>query len=309
MEFKKFTSLENTYRQNIIDKIIYEGLDNDAWVVTEKVHGANFSFWYNGDTVRVASRSQFVDGTFYNCQSVINKYEQKIMNYFHENLQQGDLLVIYGELYGDGIQKEVKYGEKDFCSFDVSINGVVQDFLTTCEISIRCGIATAPLIGIYSFSDALKVERKFQSRLTPNEYEGENLAEGVTISPYKPKFFNNGNRVWLKNKTEAFSEKKNPIPKQIIELTAEENELLSKMLEYNTEQRVSNVLSKIGQVSNKDFGKVLGLTVQDIIEDFVKETGIDYKKVAEVNYKKFIKQLNSEVSDTVRVQFVKSLDE
>ena len=43
-EFTKFPSLENTYRQKEIDKIVMMEI-KDQWVVTEKVHGANFSFW------------------------------------------------------------------------------------------------------------------------------------------------------------------------------------------------------------------------------------------------------------------------
>lgn len=63
MEFKKFSSLENTYRQNLIDKVQYEGKDGGAWIVTEKIHGANFSFWCDGIEVKTASRTQFVYGT------------------------------------------------------------------------------------------------------------------------------------------------------------------------------------------------------------------------------------------------------
>lgn len=123
MEFKKFSSLENTYRQNLIDKVQYEGKDGGVWVATEKIHGANFSFWCNGDEVKVASRSQFVDGTFYNCQSVINRYAEGILTWCQEKNVKD--FVVYGELYGDGIQKEVKYGQKDFAAFDIVIEGKV----------------------------------------------------------------------------------------------------------------------------------------------------------------------------------------
>ena len=107
MEFHKFSNLENTYRQNLIDKVQYEGKDVGEWVVTEKIHGANFSFWCDGTEVKVASRSQFVDGTFYNCQAVINRYSEGILNWC-----QGfgvKTFIVYGELFGGNIQKEVKY--------------------------------------------------------------------------------------------------------------------------------------------------------------------------------------------------------
>jgi hypothetical protein len=82
---------------------------------------------------------------------------------------------------------------------------------------------------------------------------------------------------------------------------------MNELLTYNTEQRVSNVISKIGQVTNKDFGKILGLTVQDILEDFTKETEREPKKEAEDNWKQFNKLLGAEVAKTVRAEFLKHL--
>src|SRR3990167_3357307 len=185
MEFQKFSSLENTYRQNLIDKVQYEGKDGGLWIATEKLHGANFSFWCDGTEVKVASRTQFVDGTFFNCQAVINKYQDKVMSLWEVLSKTEDwtdlTLVIYGELFGGNIQKEV---------------------------------------------------------------------------------------------------------------------------EYDTEQRVCNVVSKFGHVTNKDFGKMLGLTVQDILEDFTRETEREPKVEAEDNWKQFNKLLSNEVGKTVRVEFL-----
>lgn len=73
--------------------------------------------------------------------------------------------------------------------------------------------------------------------------------------------------------------------KVVFELSEQEFDLMNELLEYSTEQRVSNVLSKIGQVSHKDFGKILGLTVQDIFEEFTKDTERDPKEEAENNWK------------------------
>ncbi len=40
---------------------------------------------------------------------------------------------------------------------------------------------------------------------------------------------------------------------------------------YVTLNRINNVISKIGTVTPKDFGKVMGLTVQDILEETSRE--------------------------------------
>ena len=158
MEFKKYVSLENTYRQATINKIIDSGLSGDLWQVTEKIHGANFSFWYNGyDDIRVASRTQFVDGTFFNCQSVINKHMDAVIVMFNLlNLTIGDTLTVYGELYGANVQKEVYYGEgKDFTAFDIKVNGLYQN---TTEVERLCkdaGLPHAPVLDVLSFEKAL----------------------------------------------------------------------------------------------------------------------------------------------------------
>jgi len=309
MEFKKFSSLENTYRQNLIDKVQYEGKDGGLWMVTEKIHGANFSFWCDGKEVKTASRTQFVDGTFYNCQAVINRYSQGVLETWSSVCKEGDILTIYGELFGGNIQKEVQYGEKDFKGFDVAINGEIQEKSTAFSIIRFASINTVPVLRTGTFAECMSVPNTFKSWLTPEGFEGENTSEGLVIEPVFPQYFNNGSRVYFKNKTVGFSEKSSTSKeKKVFALSEDESELMNEVLEYNTIQRVNNVLSKFGQVTNKDFGKILGLTMQDLLEEFSKETEKNPKLIAEDNWKDFSKLLQAEVSKTVREQFVKLLD-
>jgi hypothetical protein len=37
MKFKRYSSIENSYRQKVLDKIHSEGHDESIWVVTEKI--------------------------------------------------------------------------------------------------------------------------------------------------------------------------------------------------------------------------------------------------------------------------------
>lgn len=311
MEFRKFSSLENTYRTNLLEKIQYEGKDGGLWMATEKLHGANFSFWCDGNEVKVASRTQFVDGTFYNCQAVINKYQDLVMQLW-QNESMGDdstELAIFGELFGGNVQKEVEYGEKDFHAFDVVVNGTPINKALAQEGCTEVGIPFVPVIHSGSFAECLALSNTFKSTLTPEGYEEENTSEGLVIEPVEPNWFNNGSRIYFKNKTEGFSEKKRkPKEHMVFELSDEESELMNELLTYNTTQRVSNVISKIGQVTNKDFGKILGLTTQDLLEEFTKETEQDPKLIAEDNWKQFLKLLQAEVGKEVRSQFVVALE-
>lgn len=307
MIFKKFSSLENTYRTNLIEKVQYEGKDGGEWLATSKLHGANFSFWCDGNEVKVASRTQFVDGTFYNCQAVINRYSDSILEYCQEhNITD---LVIYGELYGKGVQKEVEYGEKDFAAFDVVWNGKVLNKREAFKVAACCNLLWTPIIHVGTFAECLALNNTFQSKLTPVGFEGENYEEGLVIEPMEPAWFSNGNRIYFKNKTDKFSEKKRqPKEKVVFELSETESDLMNQLLCYNTPQRVSNVISKIGTVTSKDFGRILGLTIKDILEDFEKETSVAPKKVAEDNWQQFNKILSAGVSEVVRKEFLLVLE-
>ena len=105
----------------------------------------------------------------------------------------------------------------------------------------------------------------------------DNICEGVVIRPIITPHFNHGVRVILKKKNEAWAEgkqfrksikKEEKLPEKIVKLR-------EAILTYVTENRLNNVLSKVGQVTIKDFGKVMGMFSKDIVEDFSK----DYQEV------------------------------
>ncbi|AUE23072.1 RNA ligase [Citrobacter phage CF1 ERZ-2017] len=54
-------------------------------------------------------------------------------------------------------------------------------------------------------------------------------------------------------------------------MTEADQTCLSAFTEYVTINRVNNVISKIGTVTTKDFGRVLGLTMKDILEEAARE--------------------------------------
>ena len=58
--FKKYNSIENTYREKQIEQVYLHGYDNEKYVVQEKVHGANFSFITDGEVIQVAKRSGLI---------------------------------------------------------------------------------------------------------------------------------------------------------------------------------------------------------------------------------------------------------
>ena len=319
-EFTKFPSLENTYRQKEIDKIVMMEI-KDQWVVTEKVHGANFSFWVykNVETkeidIKCAKRSGWIeeDEKFFNYKSVLEKYRPML-----EKLR-GDVLdnfVIYGELFGGNIQSGMCYSlEQDFVAFDMRwINedgslGLPLDKLTMLTLKDDYNLPVTPLIGVYdTFEEALAVEESFTSKLIRQDFDGEEEhkeTEGIVIEPNNAVYEPNGSRVYLKKKTKRFLEKggKPNIKHKVPMLLQESVQLkLDEALLFLNNNRFDSVVSKIGEVSIKDIGKVMGLLTQDIVVDMEKdlEQSVDLWFETKGEKQLFMKNLQKVVQDFVK---------
>lgn len=320
-QFTKFPSLENTYRQKEIDKILMMGI-KDQWVVTEKVHGANFSFWVykNVETkeidIKCAKRSGWIEEgeKFFNYKSVLEKYRPML-----EKLR-GDVLdnfVIYGELFGGNIQSGMCYSlEQDFVAFDMRwINedgslGWALDKLTMLTLKDDYNLPVTPLIGVYdTFEEALAVEESFTSKLIRQDFDGEEEehkeTEGVVIEPNNAVYEPNGSRVYLKKKTKRFLEKggKPNIKHKVPMLLQESVQLkLDEALLFLNNNRFDSVVSKIGEVSIKDIGKVTGLLTQDIVVDMEKDLEQPVDSWFETKGEKqlFMKNLQKTVQDFVK---------
>lgn len=333
MEFKKFTSIENSYRQKEVQSIQIN-FPSATFVVQEKVHGANFSFWTDGETVRCAKRSGFLnnDESFYNHEVVLDKYQDKILKSFKELKEEKYLaddlveLTFFGEIYGGNyphpdveaksvktVQKGVYYcNDVDFIAFDIKANGVYVPFK---KFKATCMVAQIPFLDAIAegtLEECLAVGNEYPSTVPAMhglpEIEG-NTCEGNVIRPLEVLYFGNGQRVILKNKNAAFSEKKGgkEAPKPPVEVPAHVAELQIEGLQYINENRLKNVLSKIGTVTDKDFGKILGMLSKDVMEDF----GKDNPKVLELDNqerKMVTRLLNNECGNLIRPNFLNIID-
>ena len=309
IEFKKFPSLENTYQSKPITLVEDFGLHNQQYIVTEKVHGANFSFHVyrseEGIEIKCAKRSGFIEQgeKFFNYSSVLEKYKEALIN-IHENVLDKDF-ILYGELFGGNIQSGMCYTlEQDFVAFDICVKQ--EDiYLPLNKLNVfddsfkKYGIPTTPIVGIFnSLNEALQVQEVFESKLLREDFDGKEEhkeAEGVVIEPVIPSWFPNGSRVYFKKKTKRFLEKGgNKIKKAPEELPKDLEGILTQAFEYITEPRFNTVVSKIGEVTIKDIGKVMGLMTKDILED------MDKDELEIPDNKKFMKLLQTEVQNFIR---------
>lgn len=330
-KFNKYSSLTNHYQQKFIDAIVMNGLDGGEWVAQEKVHGANFSFHYDGEEHKQAKRSSFCDENFFNCGSIL-KYRSSIEFIYkvlqdYNLIEKGQTLVVFGEIFGGNYKgqkepnaKTVQGGmdyhpDNEFVAFDIKVNG---EFLPFMEVESLCKVSRLPLaptIAYGDFKEMLEVSNEFDSYVPElfglERVEG-GIAEGLVIRPTLQEKDFKGTRLLIKSKNNKFSEKAKTAKaiKSVISLTDEQNTLAEEFSKYFTANRVDTTISKVGQVENwKQFAHIAGLVFQDAIEDFNKDNFTDddtfgtLKGILGDSWTAFSKLTKMKSDDVVRERF------
>ncbi len=324
MKFKRYNSIENVTRSKTMAQIEIQGINITEWVVLEKVHGANFSVWTDGKEVQFAKRSGFFTDSFYNSHTITEKLTTNIFDAFKiANValkEPCETLAVYGELFGgnfthpdvkkvdvSSIQKGIQYcPDINFMAFDMMVNGQYVDHDIFLFIVERSGFFYTKTRFRGTLEECLAQSNTYDSTIPAQlglPHLTDNVCEGNVIKPTIVTYFGNGERVILKDKNEKWSEKakeKKPI-KEITKLTDVGKQKVEDMCSFISENRLRNVLSKIGEVTNKDFGKILGDFMLDIIEDYEKEFDLpelDKKEAKLVN-----KLVNGEAAQTIRKNF------
>ena len=333
LEFKKYNSIENTYNKEFMDRIKLEGYDSLQYVVQEKVHGANCCFVTNGETMQFAKRTGWVEAgeMFYNYEELVERYREKTIQLFHivkKDYAEMTTLSIFGEMFGGKyphpdvsndtkvmcIQKGVFYSPKhEFYAFDLCVQ--IDDsrkYLSVNEINEYFEIGEflyAKTLLQSSLAECLSYPNAFESKIA--EWLGlpaieDNTCEGIVIRPIETVYFGNGSRLLLKNKNSKFEEKKSirkRKPSLFVEPTYsnELNVLLVVVESYVTENRLNNVISKIGNISvPKDFGRLIGLFSKDILEDFLKEHESEYALVEKSEQKILNRHINKLATQLIK---------
>ena len=332
IEFKKYSEIENTYRQKEIEKIRKSGFANKniEYVVTEKVHGSNFSFITDGKKVLVAKRTSVLTEEeipkFFNAKLMLEKYKENVISLFEElfgkEVEEQKIVQIFGEhfggVYGEKsepghirIQKEVHYAPfNDFIVFDIRVKIGETEFWLSWDkvkkIAENNGFKVVPELFRGTFEEALEYPNEFITKV-PELYGLEpikgNIAEGVVIKPIESLHFKTGERVILKNKNDKFKEKgkikKSKIKNQI-NLKPEQERWIDEISKYFEVNRINTLLSKGDvQLDWKQFGKISGLFFQDALKDFIKDNP-EYNKLDKKEKKLIQRYAQVRASDFIR---------
>lgn len=333
LTFKKYSSIENHFNREFMEHVVEQMPQDLQYVVQEKVHGANTSFLCDGNEVKFAKRTSMLEDEekFYDYPELLEAYKDKVLNLFARVKSQHSEVVtisVFGEMFGGLyphndvktnrkltlIQKGVCYTpEHEFYGFDIYLsdgeNGWYLPVDEVNEIFEAEGFFYAKTLFRGTLAECLKYPNAFPSKIS--EWLGlpaieDNICEGIVIRPVTPMYLRNGSRVLIKSKNERFAEKKsvkkrNKLFAEHVPYSDELKSLVSEVDAYVTENRLTNVVSHIGEVHvPKDFGKIMGLFSKDVLEDFLKEHGGDYSALDKSEQKLLNKELNKLSTELVK---------
>lgn len=289
MRFTSYEKIADSVARWQLDEAGTRLLEKTQWVVTEKVHGANFCFVTDGQIIRCAKRKRFLapEEHFFNYQSVLQRLTSQIKEAFglvkrtHPHTER---IAIYGELFGGGyphpnvkaepsvqpIQTGVYYCPSiDFYAFDIVIEGEQHRGLTRRYLDYdlahtifeQSGLFHATPLFVGKFQPACAYPIGFESTiparlgLPPLE---NNKAEGIIIKPLTTIYLETKKgriRPILKKKIPDFAEDKRfhqarKWSEQQKQASDDSLSLLKwEIFNLITENRLHNAISKIGLIA------------------------------------------------------------
>lgn len=206
---------ENPNKWNLTESD-YRIFKKTDWVVTEKIHGANFGIVTDGLEVRFAKRKEFLQPNedFFDCQSLKSQLVEQAKEIFKIlHTERNNLLkvFVYGELFGgeyphpdipavphvQAVQTGIYYSPKiEYCAFDMAVemkgNLVLPDYLDydkALNLFQQVGLMGTKPLFIGRYEEALAYSPEFDS-IIPALFSLPNLpfrnpAEGIVIKPLK----------------------------------------------------------------------------------------------------------------------------
>jgi len=290
----------------------------------------------------LAGRNGFIEdpSKFYGADKILKKYEDSAratFEWYYKN-KNASLVIIYGELFGGSyphpdvsrdphgskVQKGVYYcPHNDLYVFDVYIKGACphpeakyskyDNFSNVLRVLDEVTIFKTPkVLATGTFDELLNYKNDGLSQvyldfdLPPIE---DNIMEGYVLMPDEDLYFRSGERVAFKNKNSKFAEKSKEKKRPLRETDHKLQAVLDAIEPYITENRLRNVLSHIGPVTNKDFGTVAKAFIKDIYEDFVKEDGDKvFNTLEQTETKTVNKMINKRASKLISSNFLNIID-
>ncbi|NML39947.1 2'-5' RNA ligase [Chitinophaga sp. G-6-1-13] len=283
-----------------------QDLNKLKWVVTEKVHGANFSFVYEDHQLLFAKRKAYLQWSddFFGFQAVVADMEEQVVRFF-EHLKQevpAQRYILYGELFGgkyphpavmpdpyvQAIQTGVYYSPVvRFCAFDIAVetaDGVKSyiDYDIAVAYFEQFGIFYAKVLFAGKWNEVLNFDTRINSGIPAQLQLPElpsNLIEGVVIKPLRHSALTTLDmRPVIKLKNPEFDEEQKFHEAEkwsfIPDVTSRSEQLsflVEEMARYVTPNRLNSALSKTGgfDASNQQ-------RQEEIRNEFLEDVWVDF---------------------------------
>jgi len=304
-DFSVYEKMPNSFKKLKLSEKDFTKLDKVDWVVTEKIHGANFSFVYENDLLKFAKRKAYLswEDDFFAFQTMVHSIEEQVLAVF-EALSldiKADKYIIYGELFGgeyphpeiknnpalQAIQTGVYYSPLiEFCAFDIAFEKDKQKYYLDYQKSIQYfknqSLLYAKPLFIGKLNQALEfdihINSKIPIQLSLPSLES-NLIEGIVIKAFT-EIENLEARPILKIKNPEFDEeskfheaKKWTYIPDLSSNSVELSFLLEELRKYVNQNRLKSAVSKIGTL---DFSN--GERILEIKEEFLEDTFSDFNE-------------------------------
>lgn len=177
-------------------------------VVTEKVHGTNARFGIVDGKFYIGSHNHtklHPGNSIWSKMASKLSIEIKLLDAYHRVWFTGSPdIVIYGEIYGEDIQK-LHYGvEPSFVLFDVQVNGNFLGWDEVERFAKTFGFNLPPVLYKGKFSEEIVEELAEGITVLGN---GIHLIEGVVVRTEEEIFHRGIGRMWLKRKSNKYLEK------------------------------------------------------------------------------------------------------
>ncbi|WP_231128679.1 RNA ligase family protein [Chryseobacterium vaccae] len=338
-EFSGYEKMPNSLKKLGLNENDFSQMEKLKWVVTEKVHGANFSFIYENGHLKFAKRKEYLNWAddFFGFQLVVNKLEDNILRLFeHINSKiTAEKYIIYGELFGGkyphpevspvkdvhAIQTGVYYTPAiEFCAFDIAIetDGSGSKYYLDYETSVtyfkQFGIFHAQPLFIGKFNEAMNFNIRMNSTV-PKEFNlpelQDNLIEGVVIKPFNQTDHSLFSRPVVKLKNPEFdeedkfheAEKWSFIP-NISSKTEDLSFIVEELRNYVTLNRLKSAISKIGELDMNNQLRVSEIKkefLEDVITDFNENNANLLNDLSPDDKEWIITRVNSEIHKIITV--------
>ncbi|GEN76032.1 RNA ligase family protein [Chryseobacterium hagamense] len=305
-EFSGYEKMPSSLKKLGLSENDFSQMEKLKWVVTEKVHGANFSFVYENGNLKFAKRKEYLSWTddFFGFQLVVNKLEDRILRLFEKLSSEivAEKYIIYGELFGGkyphaevervkdihAIQTGVYYAPSiEFCAFDIALETAgpaskyYLDYETAMDYFEQFGIFYAKPLFIGKFNEALNFNIRINSAV-PKDFGlpelKDNLIEGVVVKPFNQTDHTIFSRPIVKLKNPEFdeedkfheAEKWSFIP-GVSSKTEDLSFIVEELRNYITLNRLKSAVSKTGKpdIDNPHrMSEIKTELLEDAITDF-----------------------------------------